>query len=113
MMEIRRVINTRVKIYKVLIQMPLLTLPPSPDSVTKAINRVNLQIKIWLQSLKQNLTLPSCEQNGWKWCKDNLIIVPVWFTRSQLSPTVGIKTKKQGRKEGCVFKLMTNKTLQN
>ena len=60
--EIRRkVINTRVKIYKGLKQKSLLTLPLDPDFITKAIKRVNIQIKIWLQPLKQNLTFPSCE----------------------------------------------------
>ena len=44
-------------------------------------------MKIWLQSLNQNMTLSSFEQNGWKWCDDKLIMVPVWSTGSQLPPT--------------------------
>ena len=56
------------------------TSPPDPGSVTQAIERVNPPIKIWLQSLYQNIT--------WKWCSDKLIMVPVWFTGSQLPPTV-------------------------
>ena len=88
-MEIRKsYVNTRVKIYQGLKQKPSLTLPPDPDSVTQAIKRVNLQIKIWLQSLNQNMTFPSFEQNGWKWCDEKLIMVPVWFTGSQLPSTV-------------------------
>ena len=43
-----------------------LTLPSDPGSVTQAIKRVNLQIKIWLQSLNQNITFSSFEQNGRK-----------------------------------------------
>ena len=86
--EKKSYINTRVKIYKDLKQKSLLTLPPDSDSVTKAIKRVYLQIKRCLQSLKQNLTFPACEKNGWKLCDDNLIMVPVWFTGRQLPPTV-------------------------
>ena len=54
-------VNTRVRLYKSLKQKALLTLSPDPDSVTEAIKRVNLQIKIWLQSLNQNMTFPSFE----------------------------------------------------
>ena len=80
--------NTKVKIYKRLKQKSSLTFPPDPDSVIQAIKRVNLQIKIWLQSLKQNMTFPSSGQNGWKWCNDKLIMASVWFTRNQLRLTV-------------------------
>ena len=59
-----------------------LTLPPDPGSVTQAIKRVNLQIKIWLQFLKHNMTFSSFEQNGWKWCSDKSIMAPVWFDGS-------------------------------
>ena len=41
-------------LYKGLKQKSLLTLPPDPDSLTQTIKTVNLQIKIWLQSLEQN-----------------------------------------------------------
>ena len=54
------------KLYKDLKQKSSLTLSPGPGSVTQAIKRVNLQIKIWLQSLNQNMTFPSFEENGWK-----------------------------------------------
>ena len=73
------------KLYKVLKQKSSLTLPPDPGSVTQAIKRVNLQMKIWFQSFNQNMT--EFEQNGWKRCDDKLIMVPVWFTGSQLPPT--------------------------
>ena len=33
------------------------------------------------------MTFSSFEQNSWKWCDDKLIMVPVWFTVSQLPPT--------------------------
>ena len=59
-------VNTRVRLYKGLRQKSSLTLPPDPDTVTQAIKRLNPQIKIWLQSLNQNMTLLSFEQNGWK-----------------------------------------------
>ena len=36
-------VNTKVKLYKGLKQKSILTLPPDPDCVTKAIKRVNLQ----------------------------------------------------------------------
>ena len=45
-------------------QKSSLTLPPDPGSVTQAIKKVNLQMKVWLQSLNQNIT--EFEQNGWK-----------------------------------------------
>ena len=69
-----------------------LTLPSDPGSVTRTIKTVNLQIKIWLQSLNQNITFSSFEQNRRKWCNDKLFMVPVWFTGSQ--PT----TMKRSRK---------------
>ena len=34
------------------------------------------------------MTFSYFEQNVWKWCDDKLIIVPVWFSRSKLPPTV-------------------------
>ena len=55
---------------------------------TQAIKRVNLQIKICLQSLNQNMAFLSFEQNGWKSCDEKLIMVPDWFARTQPSPTV-------------------------
>ena len=33
------------------------------------------------------MAFSSFEQNGWKWCDNKLIMVPVWFTRSQLPST--------------------------
>ena len=82
------------KLYKDLKQKSSLTLSPGPGSVTQAIKRVNLQIKIWLQSLNQNMTFPSFEENGWKQCDDKLIMVPVWFTGSRLPPTVMKRSHK-------------------
>ena len=41
-----------------------------------------------MQSLNQSMTFSSFEQNGWKWCNDKLIVVPVWLTGSQLPPAV-------------------------
>ena len=73
---------------------PPLTLPPDPGSVTQAIKRVNLQIEIWLQSVNQNMTFTPSEQNIWKWCYDKLIMVPVWFTVSQLPPTIMKRSHK-------------------
>ena len=70
-------VNTRDKLYKVFKQQPSLTLSPDLDFVTQAIEKVNFQIKIWLQSLNQNMTFSSFEQNCWKWCDDKLIMVPI------------------------------------
>ena len=80
--------------FKTKVFVSSLTLPPDPDSVTQTIKRVNFQIKISLQSLNQNITFPSSEQNGWEWCDEKLIMVPISFTRSQLPPTV---TKRSHR----------------
>ena len=66
----------------------------SPGSVTQAIQRVNLQIKMSLQSLNQSMTFSSFGLNGWKWCDDKLIMVPVWFTRGQLPATVMKRSQK-------------------
>ena len=33
------------------------------------------------------MAFSSFEQNGWKWCDNKLIMVPVWLTRSQLPAT--------------------------
>ena len=41
-----------------------------------------------MQSLNQNMAFPSFEQNGWKWCNDNLIMVPVRFTMTELPPAI-------------------------
>ena len=57
-----------------------MTLPPDPGSVRKTIKRVNLQMKIWLQSLNQNMTFPFSEQNGCKWYDDKSVTVPVIWT---------------------------------
>ena len=59
-------VNTRDKLYKVFKQKPSLTLPPDLNFRTQAIEKVNFQIKIWLQSLNQNMTFSSFEQNCWK-----------------------------------------------
>ena len=58
------------------------------------MKRVNLQIKMWLQPLNQNMTFPSFDQNDWKRCDVNLIMVSVWFTGSQLPPTVMKRSHK-------------------
>ena len=54
------------KSFKGLKQKSSLILPPDPGSETQAIKRANLQMKIWLQSLSQNMILSSFGQNGWK-----------------------------------------------
>ena len=87
-------VNTRVRLYKGLRQKSSLTLPPDPDSVTQAIKRINLQIKIWSQFLNQNMTFPSFEQNCCKWCDFKLIMEPVWFTGSQLPAAVTRRSHK-------------------
>ena len=33
------------------------------------------------------MAFSSFEQNGWKWCDNKLIMVPVWFTESQQPAT--------------------------
>ena len=90
--KIKRV--TRSKLYKGLKLKSSLILPPDPDSVRQAIKRVNLQIKIWWQSLNQDMTFPSFEQNDWEWYDGKLIMVPVWFTESQLATTVMRRSHK-------------------
>ena len=40
------------------------------------------------------MTFPSSVQNGWKWCNGKLIMVPVWFTGSQLPLTVTKRSHK-------------------
>ena len=86
-------VDTKVKIYKGLKQKSLLTLQPDPESVTQALKRVNLKIKIWLQSLNQNMTFSSFEQrmvgNG-----AMSIMVPVGITRTQLPLTVMKRSHK-------------------
>ena len=59
-------VNTRDKLYKVFKQKPSLTLPPDLNFRTQAIEKVSFQIKKWLQSLNQNMTFSSFEQNCWK-----------------------------------------------
>ena len=56
-------VNTRVKKYKGLKQKSSSTLPPDLDSVTQAIKRFNLQIKMLLQSLNQNMAFSYFVQN--------------------------------------------------
>ena len=46
------------KLCKGLKQKSSLTLPPDPDSVTQAIKRINLQVEMWLQSLKPKHNIP-------------------------------------------------------
>jgi len=54
-----------------------MTLPPDPDSVVhvQAIKRVHLQVAIWSQSLDQDVKVPLFEQNGWRWCDSELMMV--------------------------------------
>ena len=40
------------------------------------------------------MTFSSFEQNGWTWCDDKLNMVLVWFTGSQLPPTVMRRSHK-------------------
>ena len=45
------------------------------------------------------MTFLSFEQNGWKCCSDNLIMVLVCFTGSQLLPTVMKRSEKKRKRE--------------
>ena len=65
-------------------QKSSLSLPPDPDSIIQAIKRVHLQSSTWPQCLNQNSTVISFENNGWAWSVEESIMVPVWFTGSQL-----------------------------
>ena len=59
----------------------------SPTTLSN-IRRANLHVKIWFQSLNQNVTFPYFQQHGWKWCNEKLILVLVWFTGNQLPLTI-------------------------
>ena len=41
-----------------------------------------------VEVFKPKYGIPIFEQNSWKWCNDKLIMVTVWFTRTQLPTTV-------------------------
>ena len=91
------------KLYKGLKQKSSLTLSADSDS-GKLLKELIFRSKIWLYPLNQNMAFSSFEQNGWKWCNDTLITVTVWFTESQLPPTVrnkviNSKMKKHYRTE--------------
>ena len=55
------------------------------------------------------MAFSSFEQNGWTWCDNKLIIVPVWFTESQ-QPATDMKQshKVKVTKKDVYLKLMNH-----
>ena len=44
------------------------------------------------------------EQNSWKWFSDKKFTLPVWFTRTQLPPTVMKRSQRQNTEKEFIFK---------
>ena len=44
------------------------------------------------------------EQNSWKWFSDKKFMLPVWFTRTQLPPTVMKRSQRQNTEKEFIFK---------
>eukprot|EP00794_Sanderia_malayensis_P001365 gene1365-biopygen1116 len=90
-------IDTRVRLYQQQKEKSSMALPPDPDSLLQALKRSQLQTKIWLQCGEYRMELLDPEDYGWKWNEETSAITPVWFTGTQLPPSL---QKKKHRQKG-------------
>eukprot|EP00794_Sanderia_malayensis_P021323 gene21323-biopygen16358 len=61
------------------------------------LKRSQLQTKIWLQCGEYQIELLDPEDYGWKWNEETSAVTPVWFTGTQLPPSL---QKKKHRQKG-------------
>ncbi len=88
-------INTRVHLYQQQKEKSSMALPPDPDSLLQALKRSQLQTKIWLQCGEYRMELLDPEDYGWKWNEETSAMTPVWFTGTQLPPSLQKKKRRQ------------------
>ena len=70
-------------------------LPPDPDSAKQVIKRAHYQTYIWLHCTQINIEMIPFSNYGWQWCNKQGLVVPVWFTGSQLPPSLSTKRQRK------------------
>lgn len=88
-------IQTRIRLYKEMKVKSSMCLPPDPDSVVQVIKRVHYQVYFWRRCTEINNEIIPFSNYGWKWCEKQKLVVPVWFTGSQLPPSLSSKRRKK------------------
>lgn len=76
--------------------------PSNPDSAKQVIKREHCQTCIWLRGTEINIEMIPLSNYGWQWCNKQGIVVPVWFTGSQVPPSLNTKRrrKRDDRRDG-------------
>ena len=90
-------IKTRIRLYENQKIKTSTSLPPDPDSLLQDLKRKQFQVNIWKQLDKVWMTLVDPKLYGWKFCEISKLLVPVWFTGSQLPPC--LQKKRNSKKK--------------
>ncbi len=88
-------VETRIRLYNDMKVKSSMCIPPDPDSVIQVIKRAHYQIYHWIRSTEINIEPIDYQQLGWKWSDEQQLVVPIWFTGSQLPPSLRNKRKKK------------------
>ena len=79
--------------YKEQLKKKTSSLPPDPNSIRYDILRKHHQAFVWKRCLNDIIEPLPLNENGWKVCND--IVLPIWYTCSQLPPHIGKKDKSR------------------
>ena len=88
-------IQTRIRLYKEMEVKSSMCLPPDPDSVVQVIKRVHYQVYFWRRCTEINNEIIPFSNYGWIWYEKQKLVVPVWFTGSQLPTSLSNKRRKK------------------
>ena len=86
-------IETRIRLYQEMKMKSSMSLPPDPDSVVQVIKRAHYQAYFWRRCIEINVEMIPFANYGWKWCEEQELVVPVWFTGDQLPPSLRKKRR--------------------
>lgn len=81
-------VATRVRLYHNMKVKSSLSLPPDLHSLKQAILRAHWQTYYWLRCTEAQVEDLSFEGCGWTWVVQESRIKPVWFTCSQMPPSL-------------------------
>jgi hypothetical protein len=79
-------VGTRIRLYKNLKTKSSASLPADPDSIRQEIKRVHIQSYIWLHCL--DVIIMPLDTSLYEWQVDGNKMAAVWFTGSQLPPSL-------------------------
>ncbi len=91
-------VETRIRRYQEMKVKSSMSLPPDPDSVTQVIKGAHYQVYFWKRCDEINIEIIPFANYGWRWCKKQKLVVPIWFTGDQLPPSLQKKRHKNANK---------------